>query len=518
MAVRGVPSSKLGYISASRLFLILALLSLIVADLTVTALDPWAELRRLLAGFVRPDILSVEIKSIAWTIAFAVLGVGFGASAGLALAVVFARSRSVRLICAFLRSIHELFWALLLLQVTGLSPTTGILAIALPYTGVFAKVFSEMIEEADLAAVRVLPSGTGALSAFVYARLPELAVPFKTYTLYRLECGLRSTLVLGFIGLPTMGFHLESAFRQGRYAEAAGLLAVFYALTGTRRLWARASTLPLLLVASILVLPETIGGGSIWANLARFLAGIVPAPLRGADLTVVATWLTFGRWLEAILLKQIVPGAVQTLVLSQIALVATALGALILFPLVCRRFVGRLGQPLGRIVLVVVRSTPEYMLAYVLLQMLGPSMLPAILALTIHNAGIIGYLMGRHADTLDYRPDAPKGVNLYFYETLPRLYGQFLAYGLYRWEIILRESAIFGILGVTTLGYYVDAAISELRLDVAVVLILAVAMLSMTVDALSRTLRRRLRIDALPTRLSATPDESPVRLKVPACS
>jgi phosphonate transport system permease protein len=518
MAVRGVPSPKLGYISASRLFLILALLSLIVADLTVTALDPWAELRRLLAGFVRPDILSVEIKSVVWAVAFAVLGVGLGASAGLALAVVFARSRSVRLVCAFLRSIHELFWALLLLQVTGLSPTTGILAIALPYTGVFAKVFSEMIEEADLAAVRVLPSGTGALSAFVYARLPELAVPFKTSTLYRLECGLRSTLVLGFIGLPTMGFHLESAFRQGRYAEAAGLLLAFYALIGTRRLWARASTLPVLLVASVLVLPETVGGGSVGANLGRFLAGIVPAPLRGTDLTVVATWLTFGRWLEAIAVKQIVPGAVQTLVLSQIALAATAFGALILFPLVCRRFVGRLGQPLGRVVLVVVRSTPEYMLAYVLLQMLGPSMLPAILALTIHNAGIIGYLMGRHADTLDYRPDAPKGVNLYFYETLPRLYGQFLAYGLYRWEIILRESAIFGILGVTTLGYYVDAAISELRLDVAIVLILAVAMLSMTVDAFSRTLRRRLRIDALPTRLSAAPDDRLARPKVPACS
>ena len=85
----------------------------------------------------------------------------------------------------------------------------------------------------------------------------------------------------------------------------------------------------------------------------------------------------------------------------------------------------------------------------------------------------VGYLMGRHADTLDHRPDAPRGLNLYAYDTTPRLYGQFLAYCLYRWEIIVRESAIFGILGVATLGYYVDAAISELRFDVAVVLILA---------------------------------------------
>ncbi len=150
----------------------------------------------------------------------------------------------------------------------------------------------------------------------------------------------------------------------------------------------------------------------------------------------------------------------------------------------------------------VVRSTPEYMVAYVLLQLLGPSMLPAIIALSRHNGAILGYLMGRHADTLQYRLDDPRGIDLYAYETVPRLYGQFLTYVLYRWEIILRESAIFGILGVATLGYYVDAAISEFRLDVAVFLIFGVAALSMTVDALSRWLRRRLRIEMLPTRLA----------------
>ena len=67
----------------------------------------------------------------------------------------------------------------------------------------------------------------------------------------------------------------------------------------------------------------------------------------------------------------------------------------------------------------------------------------------------------------------------------------------------MRESAIFGILGVATLGYHVDAAISELRLDAAFVLILALVLLSAAVDALSRRLRRALRIDLLPTRLSA---------------
>jgi phosphonate transport system permease protein len=80
---------------------------------------------------------------------------------------------------------------------------------------------------------------------------------------------------------------------------------------------------------------------------------------------------------------------------------------------------------------------------------------------------------------------------------VPRLYGQFLAFMLYRWEIIVRESAIFGILGVATLGFYVDAAISELRFDVAVgAHPRRRAACPPPSTALSRRLRRALRIDA----------------------
>jgi phosphonate transport system permease protein len=509
MSVRALAVPRLGYATASAIFLVLAIVALLIADLTVSTLDPWAEVRRLVFGLVRPDFPAIELMSVVWTVSFAVLGVALGASAGLLLALVFARLRAIRILCAFLRSVHELFWALLLIQVAGLSPTTGILAVAIPYAGIFAKVFSEMIEEADLSAERVLPVGTPIVARFAYARIPELAPQFWTYTLYRFECGMRSTLVLGFVGLPTMGFHLDSFFKQGHYAQAAALLFVFYALIGTRRLWARPATVPILIVASLLVLPETIGGASTTTNFLRFLThDIVPAPLRGADLLAAATWANLGDWLWPIVTKQALPGVVETLVLSQIALVAMGILALVLFPFICRRFAGPVGQPLGRVALVVVRSTPEYMLVYVLLLLLGPSMLPAIIALSLHNGAIVGYLMGRHADVLEYRRDAPRGINLYCYETLPRLYGQFLAYVLYRWEIILRESAIFGILGIATLGYYVDAAISEFRLDVAFLLILVTALLSMTVDALSRSMRRRLRIDTMPTRLSEAPSET----------
>ena len=499
---------RLGFAHATWAFLLAGVAALLAADLGVSTLDPWAELARVLRGVLHPDFAVVNLGSVVLTVAFAVLGVGGGAAAGFALALPFARSRGVRIFCAAIRSIHELFWALLLMQVAGPSPTTGLLAIGIPYAGIFAKVFAELIEEADLAATRVLPPGTGGVARILYVVLPELAAPFGNYLLYRLECGLRSTLVLGFIGLPTMGFELESFFREGHYAEAAGFVGVFYLLIGTRRLWARPATLPFLIagsIAALIMLTPPVAGESVWTALGRFVGhDIVPHPLRHADLLAPATWHAFAAWLGPIVRAQVLPGIVNTLIVSQLALLAAALLALALFPFTCRRFAGPLGRPLARALLVIVRATPEYMLAYVLLQLLGPSMLPAVIALALHNGGIVGYLMGRHADTLLYRADAPRGADLYFYETLPRLYGQFLAYGLYRWEIIVRESAIFGILGVRTLGFHVDAAISELRLDVAVVLLIATGGLSMAIDALSRALRRRLRVQDQPVRLSAT--------------
>jgi phosphonate transport system permease protein len=494
---------RLTYGSATQMFLLAGIFALPFADLSISAVHPGAEFRRLFAGILSPNFSAIELSSVIQTVAFAVLGVGVGGSAGLVLAIFFDRSRLVRVVASFLRSVHELFWALFLMQITGLSPATGILAIALPYTGIFAKVFAEIFEEADKSAENVLPPHASAVSRFAFARLPVVVQQLKTYSLYRLECGMRSTLVLGFVGLPTIGFHLESYFKEGHYAEAAALLFSFYVLIGTRRFWARPWTVPLLAIGSLFVLPEATGNGSTWSNIARFFGhDVIPVPLRSSSLWHGDTWTAFGSWAWRITAHQIGPGTVETLILAQIALLAAGALALLLYPIVSRRFLGPAGHYLGRAMLVVVRSTPEYMLAYLLLQLMGPSMLPAIIALALHNGAIIGYLLGRQADQLSLRVDAPKGANLYFYQTTPTLYGQFLAYVLYRWELILRESAIFGILGIKTLGYYVDAAVSELRLDTAALLLVGVAVLSMSVDAFSRGLRRRLRIEGLPVRLS----------------
>src|SRR5215467_959721 len=99
MAAPGFTSPTLGYRSVSLLFVLVAAGALVVADVAVSALDPWAEMRRLAAGLIRPDLLSIEVMSVVWTVAFAVLGVAIGASAGFLLALAFARIRAIRLLC-----------------------------------------------------------------------------------------------------------------------------------------------------------------------------------------------------------------------------------------------------------------------------------------------------------------------------------------------------------------------------------------------------------------------------------
>ena len=480
----------------SWLFVGIAILCLPFADLTINTFDPMSELGRLFSGLLQPSIAAIEkpFEALLQTIAFALLGVSAGSVCGFLLALIF-RFRLVRVSCALIRAVHELFWALIFLQIFGLHPLTGLLALGLPYAATFAKVYAEILEVGERRAYDTIRHSAGISSAFFYARIPDLWQHFVTYTSYRLECGLRSSAVLGFVGLPTLGYYLSTAFLEGQYAEVWALLIMFYLLIAGLRYWLHPKLLALYLLAS----PFIIANDSSIAfdNIARFFTSdIVPAPLRNGEGSA-ALW----HWFSELVMQQAIPGIINTLVLTQLALVLTGVIALLWFPLISSLFFGRIGRSSGHFFLVVMRSTPEYILAFILLTLWGPSMLPAVVALALHNGAIIGHLIGRYSEALPLRIDASRGINRYVYEVVPRVYSQFLAYLFYRWEIILRETAILGILGIATLGFYIDSAIQDIRFDRAMLLIAITALLNVAVDSLSRVIRSRFRLSMSPQQI-----------------
>lgn len=467
-----------------------ALFALIGVDFQIYPVDPWRELSRIGWGLVTPgwSDLSSLLRALVHTVAFALLATALAAPLGLLLAVIF-HWLPVRLLCAAVRSVHELFWGLIFMQLFGISATTGLLAIIVPFTGMFAKVFAEIFEQQPPQPARTVPPSVGALKRYSYTLIPQSWPTLLSYTRYRFECALRSSAILGFIGLPTLGFYLETAFKQGQYSEAGAMLWAFLLLIAGVRWWLRPRLIPLYLIAAIWLLPETVGfsnGGSLW----RFISvDIWPAALREGN------WAGLLDWWRLMFSEQVWPGLVQTLLLTQIAVVLTGVIVLLAYPFATQVLAGPVLRWPGRFLLLVLRSTPEMVLAYVLLLLFGPSGLPVVLALALHNGGLIAFLVANASDAeynnpLLRRADDPTGFKRYAYVETPRRFPAMLAFLFYRWEVILRESAIMGILGVATLGFYIDSAFEEIRYDRAFLLIVVTALLNMLVDSLSRRLRR----------------------------
>jgi len=471
---------------------ILGLLAFALADIEISHHDPYAALQNILQGLIQPDLSDTEylLSALANTISFALVGLSLAAVTGLILSH-YHRWPLVAHFCAFIRSIHELFWALIFLQMFGLSAITGILAIAIPYSGTFGRVFNDILARSTVEPQLIVAQSTSKLSAWLYGPLAQCWPVLLRYTRYRLECALRSATVLGFIGLPTLGYYLETAFSQGDYQQAGGLLLLSFALIATIKWWLRTWLIPGYLIAAMIYLPWKTP--LEWQYLWRFISqDIVPQPLRSADFQLEQ--LT--SWLFEIVSQQILPGIWATLLLSVAALLLTALLALSLWPFASRLLVGH-GQVGGHGLLIILRTTPEFVITFILMLLLGPSMLPAIIALALHNGGIIAYLLARNSEQIKLRVDQACGLDLWSYQLQPQLYPSFIAWLFYRFEVILRESAILGMLGVTTLGFYIDSAFEALHFDIALLLILATAIINITVNYCSLRLRQSLKVDNL---------------------
>ena len=116
-------------LKTSLLFVGIALVAFMVADLEVSTQDPWLEFGRMAKGVVAPDLLTVWVfwNALLNTVVFALCGICLAVVFGVVLAFFF-RFTPVRLFCAFIRAIHEIFWAFIFLSVVGLNSICGVLA------------------------------------------------------------------------------------------------------------------------------------------------------------------------------------------------------------------------------------------------------------------------------------------------------------------------------------------------------------------------------------------------------
>lgn len=139
--------------------------------------------------------------------------------------------RVIRLVLVLLRSVPEVVWALLFVRSVGLGPAAGVLAIAIAYGGMLGKVYAEILESTEAGPTQaLLRSGASRLQALCFGALPQCADELLSYTVYRWECAIRSSVVLGLVGAGGLGQLLDSAAKMFSGGEVASILLVFVAL------------------------------------------------------------------------------------------------------------------------------------------------------------------------------------------------------------------------------------------------------------------------------------------------
>lgn len=173
------------------------------------------------------------VKSLGETVAIAFLGTALAAVIALPLSLIAARNTTISRLLRFftrrtfdtLRGIDVMVWALIWVNVVGLGPFAGVLAIAISDIGSLGKLFSEAIEASDQRAVEgVKASGGARLHAIRFGLLPQVAPVLIGQCLYFFESNTRSATIIGIVGAGGIGLQLSEQIRTLEWQKVALLI------------------------------------------------------------------------------------------------------------------------------------------------------------------------------------------------------------------------------------------------------------------------------------------------------
>jgi phosphonate transport system permease protein len=173
------------------------------------------------------------LKLLAETLLISYVGTLIGAVFAFALNFFAAQNTSpgpwlrfvVRRVLEFARTVPGIVFALVFVIAFGLGPMAGVLAIAVHSTGALGKLFSEIVENADMKPVEgVRSTGASWLSCMRYAVLPQVSAGYASYALLRFEINVREASVMGFVGAGGIGQELVVAIRKFYYSDVSAIL------------------------------------------------------------------------------------------------------------------------------------------------------------------------------------------------------------------------------------------------------------------------------------------------------
>ena len=397
--------------------------------------------------------------------------------------------RLFRGILTLLRSIHELVWCLILMQLFGLNISVGIIAICIPYISINAKVFCEQLETISYTQYQSIKS----ISSNRFSTLITLSwIPFsdilQNFGLYRLECSIRSSTILGLFGVGGIGTNIILNFQALNFNElwtclwALALLVIITKILFNNlkfKYLEPNKSIVLFLIFSTLFIYYFFFIFNFFINV-------------NLDLSYFIKTLTFKN--INISMYELLDNSYNTILIS---LSATAI-AISLPPFLFLIFDSKFMIFIIRIFAFWLRLIPPTIVILILLIFNQPSFALAALTLGIYNAAITFRLLNINLNEIN--KDLYKGIiSLGSSKRVGWIYGLFskqaksyLAYCAYRSDIIFRETAIVGVVGGKGLGWQLTESLSSFAWEEVIFILIAYSSIAMVGEFINGKIKSNL--------------------------
>lgn len=185
----------------------------------------WALLPRAVAKVIETIFMAFMATALAVPVAFVLC---FLAAKNVMRAPwAFAIYATLRLLMNVTRSVEALIWAIVFSVWVGIGPFAGMLALWVHSVVSLAKQYSEFVEGVSDGPIEgVQSTGAGILQTIWFGMVPQVVLPFISYTIYRWDTNIRMATIVGFVGGGGIGTLLFMYQQQGKWAEVGTIVIV----------------------------------------------------------------------------------------------------------------------------------------------------------------------------------------------------------------------------------------------------------------------------------------------------
>lgn len=447
-----------------------------------------------------------------------------------------------RTFIVIMRAIPDLVLAIFFFRLFGLGAVPGILAMGLHSIGMIGKLYADAIEELDRGPLEALRAAGASRRQQIWSGIiPPLMPQIIATALHRFDINLRTSVILGYVGVGGLGMAMADALNTMQYGKGMALALVVLVLCVVVELISGAIRTALLgrvdgrrrgplglldrvshgwvtrptathevqrtargairvsppwdadrirrflgLSVTVLIVAMAVVGTEI--DPLAFLAGLVDLP---------QTIALFFPPSDGGMLPKLVDGILVTV---QIGLAATLIGVVLAIPigsLAARNVAPNAGTALFfRTLIVAIRAFPDLILAIVFIVIMGLGPQPGALALGIGSVGLLGKLVADSLEETDVRvQDAIRAngagrLQVYAAASLRQALPSFVAHVLYLLDVNVRSATLLGIVGAGGIGFYLLNASRVMQFQTVSMIILMILAVVLLLEALSAWVRK----------------------------